>query len=69
MNQKSQVIGSGENWHLQKGNDIKMGVIPSYEESLEVLFMINFIIFGSSGDASYVSMTTVPMMSFVGSPF
>ena len=23
-------------WHLQKGNDIKMGVIPRHEESLEV---------------------------------
>ena len=28
----------------RKGNDIKMGVIPRHEESLEVLFMFKFII-------------------------
>lgn len=33
-------IGSGENWHSQKSNDFKSGVIPRYEESLEVLFML-----------------------------
>jgi hypothetical protein len=49
------------------GNDIKIGVIPRHEESLKVLFMINFIIFRSFGDASYVSMTAAPMMmSMVG---
>jgi len=35
----------------RKGNDIKLGVIPRYEESPEVLFMIKFIIFWSSRDA------------------
>jgi hypothetical protein len=42
-------------------NDKKLGVIPRHEESLEVLFMFIFGIFGSSWDASYVSMTAAPI--------
>jgi hypothetical protein len=36
----------------RNGNDIKMGVIPRYEESPAVLFMFILIICGTSGDPS-----------------